>query len=158
MWFVMSIINSLPIKKKVFAVYTTYLDSSDKHFWNGFGPANSSELKICFSNKISFTEADLQLGQDLWTAYKNNDIEELVHLSTNQSTAFPYLAEVVKAHIERFPKDGTKGRPEKVLEDIMKNVSTDFDNVFKEFYNRESIYGFGDTQVKHLYDKVMRWH
>jgi hypothetical protein len=156
MWFVMSIINSLPIKKKVFAVFTTYLDRSKKHFWNGFGPAKLNELNICFSNRISLTEADLQFGQGLWTAYKNNDLKELVHLSSNQSTAFPYLQEVVKAHLERFPKDGIQGRPEKVIEDIIKNVSTDFDKVFKEFYNRESIYGFGDTQVKHLYDKVIR--
>jgi len=27
--------------------------------------------------------------------------------------------------------------------------------VLKEFWNKESIYGFGDTQVKYLYDKVM---
>ena len=116
MWLVMSIIKSLPMKKKVFAVYTSYLDKSNKQFWNGFGPANSSELKICFSNRISLTEVDLQLGQDLWTAYKNNNLKELVHLSANQSAAFPYLIEVVKAHVERFPKDGMKGRPEKVLE------------------------------------------
>ena len=30
MWFVISMINSLPIKKKVFAVYTSYLDKTNK--------------------------------------------------------------------------------------------------------------------------------
>src|ERR1041384_1190090 len=45
MWFVISIINSLPIKKKVYAVYTSYLDKTNKHFWNGFGPANSTQLQ-----------------------------------------------------------------------------------------------------------------
>src|SRR3954462_15915756 len=30
MWFAISIINSLPIKKKVFAVYTSYLDKTSK--------------------------------------------------------------------------------------------------------------------------------
>src|SRR5215210_6513928 len=44
MWFVLSIINSLPMKKKVYAVYTSHLDRTSKHFWNGFGTANSSEL------------------------------------------------------------------------------------------------------------------
>ena len=33
-----------------------------------------------------------------------------------------------------------------------------FEKAFKEFYNRESIYGFGDSQVKHLYDKIMHLH
>lgn len=155
MWFVISIINSLPIKKKVFAVYTSYLDKTSKQFWNGFGRANSDELKVCYANKIPLSEADINLGKDLWEAYKNGDLEDLTNLSKNQSLAFPYLQEVVKAHIDRFPKDGTKGRPEKVIEDITTNISTDFHEVFKEFWKRESIYGFGDTQLKHLYDKVM---
>lgn len=156
MWFVISLINNLPVNKKVYAVYTSYLDRADKHFWNGFGPANSSQLQICFADRILLSGADLQLGQELWTAYRNNDLEELNHLAENQSLAFPYLREVVKAHVDRFPKDGTRGRPEKVIEDITKNVSTDFHEVFKEFWNRESIYGFGDTQLKHLYDKVIK--
>lgn len=155
MWFVISIINSLSIKKKVFAVYTSHLDKTSKLFWNGFGPATSGELKVCYSKRVSLSERDLRLGQDLWEAYRSGDLEKLTSLSKNQSSAFPYLQEVVNAHVDRFPKDGTKGRPERVIEDITKNVSTDFRKVFKEFWNRESIYGFGDTQVKSLYDKVM---
>ena len=157
MWFVISIINSLSIKKKVYAVYTSYLDRNDKQFWNGFGQATSSELKICFAERIPLNDNDLQFGQDLWAAYKSDDLEELTRLAKNQSAAFPYLQEVVKAHVERFPKDGTEGRPERVLEEITKNISTDFHQVFKEFWSRESIYGFGDTQLKELYDKVMHY-
>ena len=157
MWFVISIINSLSVKKKVYGVYTSYLDRNNKLFWNGFGPANSSQLQACFRDKILLSDADLQLGQELWTAYKENNFEELARLAKNKSFSFPYLEEVVKAHMDRFPKDGTKGRPEKVIEEITKNVSTDFHKVFKEFWNRESIYGFGDTQLKHLYDKVMHY-
>lgn len=157
MWFVISIINSLSIKKKVFAVFTSYLDKTNKQFWNGFGTANSDELKVCYADRIPLSEADMNFGKDLWKAYKNGNLEELTNLSKHQSSAFPYLQEVVKAHIDRFPKDGAKGRPEKVIEDITKNISTDFHTVFKEFWNRESIYGFGDTQLKHLYDKVMHY-
>jgi hypothetical protein len=155
MWFVLSIINSLPVKKKVNAVYTSYLDKTSKQFWNGFGRANTEELKICYVKRILLSKADLQLGHELWKAYKNGNLEELTNLSKNQSLSFPYLQEVVKAHVERFPKDGGKGRPERVIEDITKNVSTDFHKVFEEFWSRESIYGFGDIQLKHLYDKVM---
>jgi hypothetical protein len=158
MWFVISIINNLPIKKKVYAVYTSYLDRTDKLFWGGFGPANSNELKICFADRIPLNDVDLQLGQDLWTAYKSNNDEVLVRLAKNQTLAYPYLQQVVKAQVDRFPKDGTKGRPEKVLEDIITNNTTDFHKVIQEFWNRESIYGFGDTQLKHLYDKIMQNH
>jgi hypothetical protein len=155
MWFVISIINSLPIKKKAYAVYTSYLDKSNKQFWNGFGPANSDELKICYAKRILLSETDMHLGHELWKAYKNGDLEELTNLSKNQSFSFPYLHEVVKAHVDRFPIDGGKGRPEKVIEEIIQNGSNDFGKVFREFWNRESIYGFGDTQLRHLYDKVI---
>lgn len=157
MWFVISVINGLPVKKKVYVVYTSYLDKNSKQFWNGFGPASPNELRICFSDRVSLSDIDLELGGHLWQAYKSNNLEELTRLAKNPSPAFPYLREVVKAHVERFPTDGTMGRPEKVIEDITKNISTDFNKVFKEFWSRESIYGFGDTQVKHLYDKVMRY-
>jgi hypothetical protein len=156
MWFVLSIINSLSITKKVFAVFTSHLDKTSKHFWNGFGPANTDELKICFANRTILSEADVYFGQELWKAYKDGNPDELTNLSKHQSSAFPYLREVVNAHVARFPKDGRKGRPETVIEDITKNISTDFHEVFREFWNRESIYGFGDTQLKSLYDKVMR--
>jgi hypothetical protein len=156
MWFVISIINSLPIKKKVFAVFTSYLDKTDRQFWNGFGPANSDQLKVCYADRILLSEVDLNFGQELWNAYKRGSLEELTELSKHRSPAFPYLQEIVKAHVDRFPKDGTKGRPEKVIEDIVRNISTDFPKVCEEFWKRESIYGFGDTQLKSLYDKVMQ--
>lgn len=154
MWFVISIINNLLIKKKVFAVYTSYLDKTNTQFWNGFGPAKSDELKVCYADRIFLSDANLHFGEELWKAYKGGNLEELTDLSKHQSSAFPYLQEVVKAHVDRFPKDGTKGRPEKVIEDIIKNISNDFHKVFEEFWKRESIYGFGDIQLKSLYDKV----
>jgi len=156
MWFVISIINNLPIRKKAYAVYSCYLDKTSKHFWNGFGAANGTELTFSFTHRIPLNDADLERGQDLWTAYRLGNAEELMRLAGKQSAAFPYLQEVVKAQADRFPKDGSPGRPEKVLEDITKNVSADFHEVFREFWKRESIYGFGDVQLKHLYDKVMQ--
>ncbi len=157
MWFVISIIKELPLKKKVFAVYSSFLDKTNNQFWNGFGRANSNELTVCYKDRIPLGDADIDFGNELWKAYKSGNLEALTILSKRQSLAFPYLQEVVQAHVDRFPKEGTKGRPEKVIEDIINNGSTDFNKVFKEFWNRESIYGFGDTQLKNLYDKVMHY-
>ncbi|TDH26934.1 DUF1835 domain-containing protein [Segetibacter sp. 3557_3] len=155
MWFVISLINRLSIKKEVYAVYTSHLNRTSKQFWNGFGRASTSELRSCFAGRVPLELTDLRLGQDLWKAYKGADLEELIRLAGHRSSSFPYLPEVIEAHVERFPKDGTKGRPERVIEDILKNISVDFHQVFKEFWQRESIYGFGDVQLKHLYDKVI---
>jgi hypothetical protein len=79
----------------------------------------------------------------------------LKKLSKIESACYPYLAEVCEAHIDRFPPEGKKGRPERVIEDIVHNVSDDFATVFREFFEREGVYGFGDAQLKQLYDKVI---
>ncbi len=153
MWFLLSLIQNSHITKKVFIVYPTYLKRDE--IWNDFGYATTNDLIFCFETKIEFSEADLILGKNLWTAFKNNDLPKLEELSENKSPCFPYLKEVCQAHIERFNfKDG-KGRPEIVIEAILKNVSTDFSKVFMEFSQREGVYGFGDFQVKQIYDNVI---
>jgi len=156
MWFVISIISSLTINKKIYAVHSAHLARTSKQFWNGFGTANSKELIDCFKDRIFIEDSDERLGLELWNAYKDSDLGELVRLSMSSSSTFPYLPEVVEAHVARFPKDGTKGRPEKVIEDIIKYGPSNFREVLKEFWSRESIYGFGDTQIRSLYEKVMR--
>jgi hypothetical protein len=153
MWFIISLLNDLPINKNVLVVYPSFLNEHEK--WKEFGHANAADLIESFSNRIRFNDSDLKLGKDLWTAYKNNDLHQLKELSKNQSACFPYLREVCEAHIDRFSSGEKKGRPEQVIEDIVQNVSTDFKIVFKEFFEREGIYGFGDLQLKQLYDKVV---
>jgi hypothetical protein len=152
MWFILSIIYTGQLSKKVFVVYPSFL--SRENIWNDFGRATSSNLLEAFKNRRLFSEQDIYLGHQLWLAYKNNQLELLQTLAQKQSVCFPYLAEVCKAHADRFPAAGNKGRPELVIEDIIKNVSPDFHTVFVEFFKREGVYGFGDSQLKPLYDKV----
>lgn len=52
------------------------------------------------------------------------------------------MSEVVKAHIERFPKDEPKGRPERVLKEIYQVGSDSFETILRQFTAREDIYGF----------------
>jgi hypothetical protein len=153
MWFVISLLYNLRIHKNVFAVYPSFLNENDR--WKEFGKATEHDLIVSYSNRIQFSDEDLKLGKDLWAAYKSNDLQQLRQLSKNESVCYPYLPEVCEAHIDRFPLAGKKGRPERVIEDIMHNVSDNFVTVFKEFFEREGVYGFGDAQLKQLYDKVI---
>ena len=154
MWFVISLLQSLPIQKQIFVAYPSYLNGSD--IWQDFGKAGPDELVVCFHNRIAFTNKDLQLANKLWKAYKNGDLSELSQLSKQQSDCFPYLEEVCQAHIDRFPAQNTRSRPEKVVEELLAGAHTDFPSVFNEFFKREGIYGFGDLQVKRMYDKLLQ--
>jgi hypothetical protein len=154
MWFVISLLADMPVRKKVYAVYTSWLHREDKHFWNGYGMATSGQLRQAFEERILLSGSDIEFGHDLWAAYRRGDLLELHRISMYRSEAFPYLQEVVEAHMDRFPGVYEPGRPERVLGEIMKEGPTDFGTVFRKFWERESIYGFGDTQLRPLYEKV----
>ena len=153
MWYLLSLLYHLPIKKQVFVIYPSYLQGDD--IWKEFGPATSQDMVACFGNRIRLNGADLQFGDKLWTAFKNGNLAALEQLSGQHPHAFPYLEEVCKAHIDRFPKGGEKGRPERVVAELVEGGTTDFPSVYRAFFKREGIYGFGDSQVKQLYDKVI---
>jgi len=153
MWFIISLLQSMPVRKKVFVVYPSFRDSEER--WKDFGRATHANLHTALKNRVAFEEKDLTLANELWDAYRNNDLALLQTLAQRKSNCFPYLHEVCQAHIDRFPSPGNKGRPERVIEDIIRNVSSDFHVVFVEFFKREGVYGFGDLQLKPIYDKVL---
>ena len=154
MWFILSLLYDMEIKKDVYIVYPSYLAEADR--WKDFGGATPADLQKCFSGRTRLDENDIELGKNLWIAFKKNDFNTLQQLAAQAPLAFPYLQEVCNAHIERFPENGGKSRPEKIIEDIIVHTSPKFSIVFPEFFKREGIYGFGDTQVKKIYDKVMQ--
>jgi hypothetical protein len=152
MWFILSLLNDMPVSKEVYTVYPSHLKSED--VWKDFGGATATVLLDCFNNRIAFDEDDILLGKKLWFAFKDNDLIELERLSNESSDCFPYLKEVCRAHIERYPFGN--GRPERVIEEIISTGHSDFSTVFRRFFEREGIYGFGDVQLKEIYDNVMK--
>ena len=152
-WFVLSLIDNLKFHKKVYMVYPTFLAEVD--IWKEFGQAGADDLKASLSNKVQFKDSDFQLARELWQAYKSQDLSALAQLAETKSACFPYLKEACNAHIERFTTDGQLSRPERVLTDILQKGETDFYKVFGEFSKREGVYGFGDSQLKSIYDKLV---
>jgi hypothetical protein len=72
----------------------------------------------------------------------------LKQLSENQPNCFHFLKEVVDAYINTNLEDFIKNQ--------IKNGLTGFDSVFKKFQQELGIFGFGDLQVKKIYEKVKR--
>lgn len=153
MWFVISILANYTILK-IFRVFPKIENKADT--WKGFGIANAEKLEQAFDSKIRFMPKDIELGKNLWASYQIGDLTQLKELSKKQSDCFQYLEEVCQAHIDRFPLDKTLGRPDKVVKEIIATNSTEFQAVFSEFSDREGIYGFGDSQLKNIYDRQMQ--
>ena len=150
LWFTISLLPENGV-----AVYriVPVIDNPEE-LWNGFGPMSSNELMDCFNKRILLTPEDLQLGKKLWQAYSTANLQELEKLAVIKSKAFPYLKEVCDAHIQRTSTQ--PGRPEKALKGIIDNGTTSFESAFEQFSEQEGIYGFGDMQVKRIFEQLIR--
>lgn len=152
MWFVLSLLSKQP-NFRLFRVFPVIENETD--IWKGFGIATTETLEKSYESKVVFQAQDIELGENLWAAYQNQDFVKLKELSQQDSDCFQYLEEVCAAHNDRFPKDNSLGRPERVIKEIIETQMKDFQEVFAEFSAREGIYGFGDLQVKDIFERLI---
>lgn len=149
MWFVCSLIEEYVTPQKVFLIRP----HTDIQY--GFGALNSKGLKQIYSSGTELSEDDIKLFSTLWKLYQKDEHSEIVKLAKQNSTHFAFLLETAEANLNRFPENGALGRPKRSLLNIMTELNTnDFAPVFQEFHKRESIYGFGDLQVKRMFDQL----
>lgn len=147
LWFICHLISRHLHKVKVFLV------RPPEHSPYGFGALNQKELLIAYSSRTQIDALDTMAS--LWIAYQNDDLEKLEHLAKSLEDAYPFILPAVMAHLERIPSQNNPGRPIRSLVSIMRELKTEkFGPIFQEFCKREAIYGFGDLQVKKLYDKI----
>ncbi|WP_336515035.1 hypothetical protein [Pollutibacter soli] len=156
MLFIISRISSLNIPIEIKIVYPSFL--SEEKAWDDFGRAGVDKLRYSLDHSIKLSEEDQVLAGKLWTALRETNFELIDELSRRQSTAFPYLRVVCKAHLDRFPGHGRLGKPEKIINEIIRNGKKDFSSLFVDFQKSEGVYGFGDVQVKEIYDRVIGDH
>ena len=152
LWYIFSLLNDLKRKLAIYLVYPSYLTGNN--IWDDFGNASPEDLRGCYTRRLRVDSIGTALGSDLWTAYKHADFARLEELSRTNSPYFPHLKEVCEAHLLRFPAEGDRGRPEKVVEQMLKDGVSDFNTVFRMFSQTEGIYGFSDLQVKQIYEMV----
>jgi hypothetical protein len=95
------------------------------------------------------------LGKSLWEAYRKHDWAALKNLSRQPCACFSNLEEVCQAQLDRFPTHQLLGRPEQIIQEILASGIIDFPSLFTEFSKRAGIYGFGDLQVKELFDYLV---
>lgn len=131
-----------------------YLIMPEKFSNYGFGGLSKEDLYTLYRNKKPFNQ--LLEYAELWKLYSLDQDQDLLKLAIDLSEKQPYLLKTVKAHLDRKRTGDFLGRPTKSLIKIIHDLkTTDFGKVFKEFCVREGIYGFGDSQVKILFDEII---
>ena len=145
MWFV---INYLSENKIDLPLHRVMPPSDMQNIWSGFGRMKKTDLENCYRSRIKFSTIDVQLGLDLWDAYRKENLQTLKDLSSKSSSCYPKLKDAVEAHIQRFPSHS--GRPKNRLREILRSGKTDFSEIFSEFSKTEGVYGFGDAQIRNM--------
>jgi len=149
-WFVVNLLLKEDIDSKIFIL------RPEIHTQYGFSGFKKDGLISIYKNKLELIYADKIAS--LWELYQKNDLEKLINTARELENKYSFILPAVMAHYERKPsnRNGNLGRPKQTLIKIIEELGTDdFGTVFKEFNKLENIYGFGDLQVKRLYDEII---
>ena len=68
--------------------------------------------------------------------------------ASRKSDAFPTIEQIVELAA------GLESEPAKILRNLVSDHGNDFGTVFKAFCESHPEYGFGDLQVKRIFDEV----
>jgi len=136
--------------------YSTYLIRPKIGVEYNFGGMSESELITAFRERTKIEVSELAKFRRLWLCYQQNNREEMLKIAKDLTDRYLFLLPAIDAQLERDPANGTLGRPQRTLIEIIDELQTDkFELVFQEFCKRESLYGFGDLQVKRMFDEII---
>lgn len=121
----------------------------------GFAELSDRQMEEHFRDAKLLTKNQREVLANLWKMYQMHHIDEAMTLSKQVSYEMPFLLPAVQAWKDSIPHGEYPGKPKATIIQIIKDLGTDdFPKVFREFRNRIPIYGFGDSQVRRLYDEV----
>jgi len=151
LWFVLNLLYENMKRKNV------YLVRPNKGNEYNFGMMNKEELSLVFHQRVEINREELKEISQLWRFYQKEKWSELIKTAELVQEKLPFILPAVHAQINRLSKGNDQGRPIESLKKIMKDLNTtEFVPVFKEFCKREAIYGFGDIQVRNLYNDILK--
>jgi len=117
-----------------------------------FANMEESDLEEAYENKMDLNLDELKQLSNLWVYYKSANYDSLLSLAKRLGKKFSFILKAVEAIIE----DKNNNKVEESLKAIIVDLDTkDFVEVFKEFHRREAIYGYGDLQVKRIFEKLI---
>ncbi len=119
----------------------------------GFGGLSTSDLEAQYDNKHQLT--NYEQWKQLWPSYQTESLKELIQIGKELNSEYPFVQAAIQAHLDRIPTANSIGKPKELLLEIIQELTKkEFGPVFKAFCNRAPIYGFGDLQVRRMFDEL----
>jgi hypothetical protein len=116
--------------------------------FRGLGQLTGEQLALLFDGRYQVTEQLLSVANRAWTAYGSANPEAIELLLEEDTSAMPFLATALRAHLARFPSvTNGLGRIESKALELISEGGTDFKTLFVKFAAAEPVYGLGDAQL-----------
>lgn len=123
----------------------------------GFGGMDQQALLKAFKNAGSVGQEGLKQLAQLWHYYQRKDHAAMMSIAAQYQLELPFLPAAIAAEQDREPNGNVPGRPERTIRSLIREMGREkFGPIFQAFNERESIYGFGDLQVKRLFDACLK--
>lgn len=134
-----------------------YLVLAPAHSPYSFGALQPADLPSLLEQRQVLSSAQLVFFAQLWEAYATQQLAALKSLAQQAPDRLSFVRAAVAAQVDRYPAEGGPGRPERALLQIINQDSpASFGRVFQAFCKQEAVYGFGDLQVKKMYDALLK--
>ncbi|WPR77890.1 DUF1835 domain-containing protein [Algoriphagus sp. NG3] len=132
-----------------------YLVSPTTDLIEGFGGMKEIQLEQAYRNARLLDSNERHVLADMWKIYQKEDISEALTLSHQTMPEIPYLYPAVVAWKESIAHGDYPGKPKAALKEIAAELGTDdFGKIFRAFHIKHAIYGYGDLQVKRLWEEM----
>ena len=121
----------------------------------GLSELSPEQLIVHYHERVKLKDVDLDLATTIWGIYCGKDHNLLKPLIV-KSSAFKYLSNCLKAHLERFPgsKSGLNVLEKNILEILRDNHIKSEHHLLGYALNYQGYYGFGDLQIQRIIEKL----
>ena len=149
LWFVMHLLEKH--KGSIYRVTPT------TDLIEGFGGMNQLQLEQAFRDAKLLTANEKHILSHMWELYERPDVSEAITLSTQVNPEIPFLLPAVQAWKDSIPHGEYLGKPKEALKEISAQLGTDdFGKIYRAFHVKYAIYGYGDLQVKRLWEELKK--
>lgn len=121
----------------------------------GLAELTAEEFKTAYEDRVLLDNDDIELAQHIWTLYNEENPKKIApHIS--KSSNFKYLSSCLRAHLERFPNSetGLNVLEENLLYLVENNQITSLNQWLGYSLQYQGYYGYGDTQMQKLLNKL----
>ena len=120
-------------------------------FW-GLGQLNPQQLKSLYGSEKTMTRSMLRLASDVWRAFCSLDPLDIQLILRNDLSAFPYMAQALRRHLQQFPALGSGlSLTERLLLEELVQAPLRIDRLFMATQCREKRPFLGDSGFLDLY-------